>query len=76
MDPSTPPGDFPAPYPVTADDRTRILPRNLATSGVLPGNTVIQLGSNNILIDGKNRRITMNDGVNDRILLGNLPGGF
>lgn len=70
------PYSFPAPYAVTSADRDRILPRNLATSGVLPGNTVIQIGTNNILIDGKNQRITMNDGVNDRILLGKLVGGF
>ena len=39
-------------------------------------NTVIELGSPYIKIDGKNRRIIINDGVNDRILIGYLKDGF
>lgn len=72
----TAPFSFPGPYDVTSQDRKRILPRNLATSGVLPGNTVIQLGTSNIKIDGGNRRIIISDGVTDRIIIGFLSGGF
>jgi hypothetical protein len=43
---------------------------NQIMSGTLPGNTVIQIGTNNIQIDGKNRRILMNDGANNRVLIG------
>lgn len=61
---------------VVSDNRERITPRNLATSGVMPGNTVIAIGDSNIKIDGGNRRITLSDGVNNRILIGYQPGGF
>lgn len=32
----------------------------------------IQVGGNNIIIDGSNRRIVVNDGNNDRIIIGEL----
>ena len=54
----------------------RIMPRNIVASGVLPGNTVIYLGDKNIKISGRDRNITVNDGTNDRILLGYKSGGF
>jgi hypothetical protein len=36
----------------------------------------IQVGGNNVIIDGGNRRIVINDGVHDRVLLGYQSGGF
>lgn len=36
----------------------------------------INVGIGNVLIDGVNKRILINDGTNDRILLGYQSGGF
>jgi len=55
---------------------TRILPRDIYTSGTLPGNTVIRVGEDNIKIDGENRRLLVSDGTNDRILIGYHKDGF
>ena len=44
------------------------------SSGRLPSDTVIRIG--NIKIDGKNQRIVVNDGTDDRILIGYQSGGF
>lgn len=74
--PAPGPFSFPSPFSVSSSDRDRITPRNLATSGVLPGNTVIQIGTSNIKIDGANRRIIISDGTTDRIIIGFLSGGF
>lgn len=68
--PEIQPDDF------TMQDAPRSTPRTMFSSGTLPGNTVINLGVSNIKIDGGNRRITINDGTNDIIVLGYLPGGF
>jgi len=65
----------PAAVSTEAQD-TRILPRNIFASGTLPGNTVIRIGETNLKIDGENRRIILNDGTNDRILIGYQSGGF
>lgn len=44
--------------------------------GTLGDGTVINLGSEYIKIDGKNRRIIINDGTYDRILIGYQKNGF
>lgn len=44
------------------------------TNQVMSGS--IQNGNGNVLIDGANKRIIINDGVNDRVLIGYLAGGF
>jgi hypothetical protein len=44
------------------------------TDGTL--DAVIPIGATNIKIDGDNNRITINDGSNDRVLLGYLAGKF
>jgi len=36
----------------------------------------INVGAGNVLIDGANKRILINDGTDDRILLGFQSGGF
>jgi len=63
-----------APADTQAD--SRILPRNIFTSGTLPGNTVIRIGDANVVIDAANRQIRINDGTNDRVLLGFQQNGF
>jgi len=65
----------PAAVSTEAQD-TRILPRNIFASGTLPGNTILRLGDANIIIDTPNRRIIINDGTNDRVLIGYQEGGF
>lgn len=67
--------DFPTlatPYsaPTVASQDNRILPRDIFTSGTLPGTTVIRIGDDNVVIDGTNSRITVSDGTNDRVLIG------
>ena len=44
-------------------------------SGSLVTGDVI-VGNNSVIIDGANRRIIVNDGTNDRVLIGFDPGGF
>lgn len=44
------------------------------TSQALAGD--IQVGNGNVKIDGANKRIIINDGSNDRILIGYQSGGF
>jgi hypothetical protein len=36
----------------------------------------IQIGGTNVIIDGTNRRITINDGTVDRVIIGEQTGGF
>jgi hypothetical protein len=47
-----------------------------ANTGTLTVDEYISVGEANIKIDGTNRRITVNDGTNDRILIGKQTGGF
>lgn len=44
------------------------------TNQTLSGN--FSVGSGNVLVDGVNKRITINDGADDILLLGYDPGGF
>lgn len=44
------------------------------TGQVITGN--FNLNTTNVLIDGANKRIVINDGTNDRILIGYLSGKF
>ena len=37
---------------------------------------VFTVGASNVVIDGANKRILVNDGTNDRILIGFSSGGF
>jgi hypothetical protein len=37
---------------------------------------MVYVGNNNIIIDGENRRIIINDGTNDRVLIGFQQDGF
>lgn len=53
---------------------SRVLPRNLA-SGTLAGTQQVG-GGGNVNISGANKNITMNDGTNDRLLIGYQQGGF
>jgi hypothetical protein len=49
--------------------------RNIS-GGTLGENGVIFIGSRYVKIDGKNKCITVNDGTNDRILIGFQEAGF
>lgn len=53
---------------------------NATFAGTLQAGTVISgliiVGDNNVVIDGSNKRILVNDGVNDRVLLGFQLNGF
>ena len=44
------------------------------TAGIL--SAVTQIGDESIFIDGEERRIIVNDGTNDRVLIGKLAGKF
>jgi hypothetical protein len=54
--------------PFDVPQNNNVLPRNIFTSGVLPGNTVIQVGQNGPLIDGKNKLIGTGD-TGQRIII-------
>jgi len=53
----------------------RVAARSILT-GLLKGTTTISLGDKNIKLDAANRRITISDGTNDRVLIGYDFGGF
>lgn len=46
------------------------------TTGTLRSTTTISVGDNNIKIDGVNKQILINDGSNDRVLIGYQENGF
>lgn len=47
------------------------------TSVILDGSTgIITVGDSKVKIDGPNKRIIVNDGTNDRVLIGYYPGRF
>lgn len=46
----------------------------LRSGSIVTGDIVV--GNNNVIIDGVNKRILVNDGTNDRVLLGFQQGGF
>jgi hypothetical protein len=52
--------------------------KNLSLDSLTAGTitTTIYLGGPNIVLDGANNRIIINDGTVDRILIGYLAGGF
>jgi len=54
-----------------AQESSNVSPDNILSAGNLPGSTVIRIGSPaNIIIDGKNKNVRVNDGTNDRVLIG------
>ena len=44
--------------------------------GMIGSEGILYLGSKQIRLDGRNKRIIINDGVTDRILIGYQQGGF
>ena len=60
----------------TAMPESRTIPAENIVGGVLGSEGVIYVGSKNIKIDGKNKRILISDGTTDRILIGYQKGGF
>ena len=51
---------------------------SLAADKILAGTVTVALGIGgaNVTIDGGNNRIIVNDGTNDRIIIGQQAGGF
>jgi hypothetical protein len=49
---------------------TRYTDASSLVGGMIGSEGIIYLGSKQIKLDGKNRRITISDGVNDRVLIG------
>ena len=47
-----------------------------ANTGTLTVDETISVGNANVKIDGVNKRIIINDGTNDRVLIGYQSGGF
>lgn len=47
---------------------------NKISAGTLT--VAVELGTGNIILDGANKQILINDGTNDRILIGYQAGGF
>jgi len=51
---------------------TRFTDASSLVGGTIGSEGLIYLGSEQIRLDGKNRRIVISDGVNDRVLIGQL----
>jgi hypothetical protein len=49
---------------------SRYTDANSLVGGIIGSEGIIYLGSKQIKLDGKNRRIVISDGVNDRVLIG------
>jgi len=49
---------------------TRYTDANSLVGGIIGSEGIIYLGSKQIRLDGKNRRIVISDGINDRVLIG------
>ena len=52
--------------------------KNITADKISAGTIVValNLGAGNITLDGANKRIIVNDGTNDRVLIGYQSGGF
>lgn len=80
MQPSFYPTD-PAPHSFTGPDTSRpnlqerMLPRDLATSGTLPGTTDIAINDNRVFISGRNRAFVVNDAAGAAIVKVGLISG-
>ena len=54
------------------DMKSKYVSASNIAGGELGSNTVINIGSKLVRIDGRHGRIIINDGTNDRIIIGNL----
>lgn len=54
----------------------RVIPAENIVGGILGSEGTIYVGSENIMIDGANKRIVISDGTNNRILIGYQKDGF
>lgn len=50
----------------------RTIDANSLVGGTIGSEGIIYLGSKQIKLDGKNRRIVISDGVNDRVIIGQI----
>ena len=51
---------------------TRFTDASSLVGGIIGQEGILYLGSKQVRLDGKNRRIVVSDGINDRILIGQL----
>lgn len=61
MTPSSAPHSFPEPYSTKATPEERIVPRDFATSGTLPGVTDININDTRVILSGRNRAFRVTD---------------
>jgi len=61
---------------VQSTGMSRTLTADSIVGGIIGKEGVIYVGSTNIKLDGANKRIVINDGSNDRILIGYQQLGF
>ena len=62
--------------PVGSNLSARYTDASSLVGGVIGSEGIIYLGSKQIKLDGRNKRIVISDGVNDRILIGYQANGF
>ena len=55
---------------------TRYTDASNLVGGMIGSEGILYLGSKQIRLDGKNKRIIINDGTTDRVLIGYQQGGF
>jgi len=56
------------------DSKIGTLTANKISAGTIT--VAMELGTGNIILDGANKQILINDGTNDRVLIGYQSGGF
>lgn len=61
-------------FSIVAEDGSAVFAGEIQAGSLISGLVVV--GDNNIVIDGENKRIVINDGNTDRVLIGYQDGGF
>ncbi len=61
-------------FALDADTGNAVFKGSVQSGSIITGE--VNVGNNSVIIDGENKRIIINDGTNDRILLGFLENGF
>ncbi len=61
-------------FGLDGDTGNAVFKGQIQSGSLVTGEVVV--GNNRIIIDGENQTIIVNDGVNDRVLIGYLPGKF
>jgi len=61
-------------FSLEGDEGSAVFKGEVKAGSLVSGEVIV--GNNNVVIDGANRRIVVNDGTNDRIVLGYQSEGF